>query len=327
MVSRTMSHRLMAFIAIPLLAYPLGCWDLFGEVKTAPGEEGSPLAGAVVTWSCGAGETGADGAYRIANIGSGKACRLVGVEHDGVPLEVAGCEENGVALAACDVPLMDADTNRDIVLAGFVGCPVTGDIGSGQWTITLGPEGERNYVVFVPSGYDPATPTPVVLNLHGLKSYAEEQILLSGMNGTAEAEGFVVVYPNGEPLAGGAGNRWFSGGRHVCASTARVFSPRGCPTAPRWFTGSRAKPLISWPRRRPLRGTWRSREKTVSRRGRCRFWPSTGPRTGAFFMRTRPPARTRSPRSPTGSPFSTVRPTRPRRPSGRACWRRAASAR
>jgi polyhydroxybutyrate depolymerase len=55
---------------------------------------------------------------------------------------------------------------------------------------------EREYLLFVPSGYDPAMETPLVLNLHGVTSNGPEQMAISGMNPVAEQEGFLVAYPS-----------------------------------------------------------------------------------------------------------------------------------
>ena len=56
---------------------------------------------------------------------------------------------------------------------------------------------ERSYVVHVPPGYDPAQPVPLVLVFHGGGGNAENVQKMTGFNATADAEGFIVVYPNG----------------------------------------------------------------------------------------------------------------------------------
>jgi polyhydroxybutyrate depolymerase len=76
----------------------------------------------------------------------------------------------------------------------------------------------RTAIVHLPCGYSPGTATPLVLNLHGSRSTASEQEAITGMDATADADRFVVVYPQGgisaptgfewnvpnEPLFGGA---------------------------------------------------------------------------------------------------------------------------
>lgn len=70
----------------------------------------------------------------------------------------------------------------------------------------------RTANVIVPAGYDDTSPVPLVLNLHGLTSNAGQQELFSGMNPTADAEGFVLAYPNG------IGSSWNAG---ACCGTAQ----------------------------------------------------------------------------------------------------------
>lgn len=56
---------------------------------------------------------------------------------------------------------------------------------------------DRSYRRFVPSGYDPATPAPLVVDLHGLTMSAEMEVAVTGMEPLAEQEGFLVVTPQG----------------------------------------------------------------------------------------------------------------------------------
>lgn len=55
----------------------------------------------------------------------------------------------------------------------------------------------RKYIVHLPTGYNPANKFPLVLNLHGLGSYASQQQLYSGMDATSDKYKFIVVYPDG----------------------------------------------------------------------------------------------------------------------------------
>jgi len=68
----------------------------------------------------------------------------------------------------------------------------------GDATRTLTHDGrERSYLVHVPPGYDPTRPTPVVLVFHGGGGNAENARRMTGFDAAADAEGFIVVYPNG----------------------------------------------------------------------------------------------------------------------------------
>jgi polyhydroxybutyrate depolymerase len=57
---------------------------------------------------------------------------------------------------------------------------------------------ERRFKVHVPEGYDPGTPTPLVLNFHGAGASVSQQELLSYMSVVADEAGFIVVYPQAE---------------------------------------------------------------------------------------------------------------------------------
>ena len=63
---------------------------------------------------------------------------------------------------------------------------------------------KREYVLHVPTSYDRAKPTPLVISLHGAGGWAMQQMNLSEWNRVADAHGFIVVYPSG---AGGGGPR------------------------------------------------------------------------------------------------------------------------
>jgi polyhydroxybutyrate depolymerase len=71
----------------------------------------------------------------------------------------------------------------------------------GETFRTVG-EGERarRYLQYVPGNYDPARRTALVLSLHGSGSSAEEQRDLTQWNAFAEANNFVVVYPQASEL-------------------------------------------------------------------------------------------------------------------------------
>ena len=55
----------------------------------------------------------------------------------------------------------------------------------------------RAYLVHVPPQYTHATPTPLVIRMHGAGGWPAQQRDLSGWNRVADAHGFIVVYPSG----------------------------------------------------------------------------------------------------------------------------------
>lgn len=56
---------------------------------------------------------------------------------------------------------------------------------------------KRTYLVHVPKDYDPKTPTPVVLALHGVAMNGPMMVMFSGLNTKSDEAGFIVVYPSG----------------------------------------------------------------------------------------------------------------------------------
>jgi len=72
--------------------------------------------------------------------------------------------------------------------------------GDHERTLTVGGQ-ERSYVVHVPKSYDAKKPTPLVLALHGAAMNAGMMQGFTGLDDTADAEGFLVVYPNGTGAA------------------------------------------------------------------------------------------------------------------------------
>ncbi len=65
----------------------------------------------------------------------------------------------------------------------------------------------REYLIHVPESYDPATPTPLMFNIHGFAQWPANQADVSQWNELADEYGFIVVYPKGRqfPL------RWYNG--------------------------------------------------------------------------------------------------------------------
>ncbi len=64
-----------------------------------------------------------------------------------------------------------------------------------------------SYALFVPTGYDPAKPAPLVVLLHGLYSNPGQVIHYAGVVGEAEKRGYIVVAPYGYNEGGWYGSR------------------------------------------------------------------------------------------------------------------------
>ncbi len=66
----------------------------------------------------------------------------------------------------------------------------------------------RSYLLHVPASYDPATPVPLIISIHGFAEWPAHQMQTSLWNDLADRQGFIVVYPAGT----GFPRRWRTGG-------------------------------------------------------------------------------------------------------------------
>ena len=76
---------------------------------------------------------------------------------------------------------------------------------------------DRSYIVHVPPGADKLKRLPLVLNFHGGGGRAKTQKDYSRMDGLADKEGFLVVYPNG---TGGLAGRLLTWNAGTCCGYA-----------------------------------------------------------------------------------------------------------
>jgi polyhydroxybutyrate depolymerase len=87
-------------------------------------------------------------------------------------------------------------------------CPATSDLLAGDTNGTIDFGGmTRQYIVHVPTSYTGKAPVPLVIDYHGLllsDTSEEQQAAPHGYASQADAEGFIVVFPNavGAPLYG-----------------------------------------------------------------------------------------------------------------------------
>src|SRR5437773_250484 len=68
--------------------------------------------------------------------------------------------------------------------------------GDSTRTMTFGGM-SRTYNLHVPPGYNPFLPTPLVMDIHGYTGTASGQANVSGFRALSDAQGFVVVWPQG----------------------------------------------------------------------------------------------------------------------------------
>jgi len=82
--------------------------------------------------------------------------------------------------------------------------------GSGEYQYTLQrPEGLRTFWAWVPAGYNPNVPVPLLFTFHGLGDDCYSFAHNTGLINQSNVNGFILVYPCGYP--GLLGNAWNAG--------------------------------------------------------------------------------------------------------------------
>ncbi|MGH2633849.1 MAG: extracellular catalytic domain type 1 short-chain-length polyhydroxyalkanoate depolymerase [Tepidiformaceae bacterium] len=90
----------------------------------------------------------------------------------------------------------------------------------GTTTLALSIDGQqRTVIVHVPSGYSGTEAVPLVLNMHGSGSTASGEEAFTGMDATADANQFIVAYPQGA-IAAGSGFDWNVSGQPLIGGGA-----------------------------------------------------------------------------------------------------------
>lgn len=105
-------------------------------------------------------------------------------------LLATGCSSDG----ASPKPTTPAVTTVPETASAGCGSPAVA--GESQETLTSGGM-ERWYFRALPPGYDPATPSPVVLDFHGYGEGAELHQQMSNLTGLGAEQGFIVITPHG----------------------------------------------------------------------------------------------------------------------------------
>lgn len=91
---------------------------------------------------------------------------------------------------------------------------------AGPTTVVEQAFADRPYDVFVPGRYDAATPTPLVILLHGYGVSGDIQNLYLRLQPQAEARGFLYVHPDGTPNA--LGQKAWNATDACCDSTESI---------------------------------------------------------------------------------------------------------
>ena len=144
---------------------------------------------------------------------------------------LTGCEEDPFAIhdgpmdagmsvdaATQDVVLMDVMPvvpKPDAVVMPTTKCGDVPGLQPGDYTMTLSHGGmDRRFLLHVPPSYDGKSSVPLVLDMHGYFSSAEQQKLISGWAAKSDREGFLLVHPDGF-------SRSWNGGTLCCGEAMR----------------------------------------------------------------------------------------------------------
>ena len=74
---------------------------------------------------------------------------------------------------------------------------------TGLFTQTLSHNGiTREYIVYVPDSYGGTSRVPLMLNFHGFGQTADQYLKFADMRSLADADNFILVYPQGALLDG-----------------------------------------------------------------------------------------------------------------------------
>lgn len=115
-----------------------------------------------------------------------------------VVLAAAACSSGGGAAGGADQDAGSAPTSA-AATEGPGACDPARPAEPGRTAEQVEVGGtERSYLLEVPPGYDGETPVPLIVNLHGSGSTAEQQALYSDLAAVAAEEGAVVATPDGQ---------------------------------------------------------------------------------------------------------------------------------
>ncbi|ACZ32107.1 putative lipoprotein [Xylanimonas cellulosilytica DSM 15894] len=100
-----------------------------------------------------------------------------------------------LALAGCsgDAPPTSPTATPTVLAPDVSAAPPAIEPGS-TGTVALG---DRPFALTVPDGYDPATPVPLVVGLHGYTSKSADLVQYLGLDAQSQSEGFLLAAPDG----------------------------------------------------------------------------------------------------------------------------------
>lgn len=124
--------------------------------------------------------------------------RWIGAVLVAAALVVGACSSGGGSGEGVDQDAGAAASSTTASTAS-AGCDPTRPAAPGRTDEQVDVAGSlRSYLLEVPPGYDGETPVPLIVNLHGSGSTAEQQVLYSDLAAAAAEEGAVVATPDGQ---------------------------------------------------------------------------------------------------------------------------------
>jgi polyhydroxybutyrate depolymerase len=119
---------------------------------------------------------------------------------------VSACS-GGHAVSTTSTPTTTVtSTSSASAQRGGSGCGTA--VSAGSRTLAVSVAGRsRTLIVHVPAGYSGSSRVPLVLNMHGSGTTAADQEAFTGMDATADSNGFIVAYPQGL-IPDGSGFDW-----------------------------------------------------------------------------------------------------------------------
>lgn len=130
----------------------------------------------------------------------------------GVPVDAAA----GDGFVMDSAPKVDAAPMVDAAAMPIGKCGEPGGFTPGDHSLMLSHGGlERRFLLHVPSSYDGNKRVPLVLDVHGYGSSADQQKLISGWVAKSDERGFLLVHPDGHA-------RSWNGGTLCCGEAMKT---------------------------------------------------------------------------------------------------------
>src|SRR5450432_2808943 len=147
-----------------------------------------------------AGGGGASGAGVVLSSGGSAGSMLMAGSGEGAPAGAGGSA--GTSMGTLDAGSSSAGSDGGAgdgsVAIATTACTAVLFFTAAATTETFDFGGRsRDYVVHVPTGYDGGKRVPLVVDLHGYTSWATEQASRTKWGAKADAEGFIVIDPDG----------------------------------------------------------------------------------------------------------------------------------